>query len=207
VAESPVSPAEIVLSKNMQLLSPRIPAKVEPTVEQRGLQFFIEQYLMKTPDAPSADRHLAVYSGGTLAMQTVMIAVGLAGLSHKQGDRAMNLIARQKYTAALKQTGQLIAAGPSDTSSVMGPLRAVVTLAMFEVVQGKGSKLSTGTANIHILGAIALLRNVVPRSPMPVFGARAILQLMYSLVSERSPLAPRPFISDRRKESKLTWLS
>lgn len=168
----------------MELLSPKIQAKVEPTVEQRGLQFFIEQYLMKTPDAPSLDRHLAVYSGSTEAMQNVMIAVGLSGLSHRQEDRAMNLVARQKYTTALKQTGQLIAAGPSDAISVMGPLRAVVTLAMFEVVQGKGSKLSTGTANIHILGAIALLRNVVPKSQMPIFGARALLQLMYSLVSE-----------------------
>lgn len=184
--DGPASPAEIVLSKNMQLLSPKIPSKVEPTLEQRGLQFFIEQYLMKTPDAPSADRHLAVYSGSTQAMQTVMMAVGLAGLSHKRGDKAMNLIARQKYTAALKQTGQLIATGPSDVISVMGPLRAVVTLAMFEVVQGKGSKLSTGTANIHILGAIALLRNVVPHSQYPVFGARAILQLMYSLVGVQS---------------------
>lgn len=183
VADSPTSQAEIVLSRNLEILSPRIQSKIEPTLEQRGLQFFIEQYLMSTPDAPSLDRHLAVYSGNTEAMQTVMMAVGLAGLSHRKGDRAMNLMARQKYTLALKQTGQLIAAGPSDTVAVMGPLRAVVTLAMFEVVQGKGSKLSTGTANIHILGAIALLRNVVPQSQMPVFGARAILQLMYSLVS------------------------
>ncbi|KAF7532095.1 hypothetical protein G7054_g8275 [Neopestalotiopsis clavispora] len=197
VDDGPASPAEIVLSKNMQLLSPKIPSKVEPTLEQRGLQFFIEQYLMKTPDAPSADRHLAVYSGSTQAMQTVMMAVGLAGLSHKRGDKAMNLIARQKYTAALKQTGQLIATGPSDVISVMGPLRAVVTLAMFEVVQGKGSKLSTGTANIHILGAIALLRNVVPHSQYPVFGARAILQLMYSLLIPSqvtdTPLPPQFF--------------
>jgi hypothetical protein len=175
----------------MELLSPKMQTRVEPTMEQRGLQFFIEQYLMKTPDAPSADRHLAVYSGSTEAMQTVMIAVGLAGLSHKKGDRAMNLVARQKYTTALKQTSQLIAAGPADAIAVMGPLRAVVSLAMFEVVQGKGSKLSTGTANIHILGAIALLRNVVPKSQMPVFGARAILQLMYSLVS-------RPLVLDVR---------
>ncbi|KAK6088344.1 White-opaque regulator 1-like protein 2 [Seiridium cupressi] len=182
ITESPASPAEIVLSRNMELLSPKIQAKVEPTVEQRGLQFFIEQYLMTTPDAPSADRHLAVYSGSSQAMQSVMIAVGLAGLSHKRGDEEMNLLARQKYTTALKQTSQLIATGPADAIAVMGPLRAVVTLAMFEVVQGKGSKLSTGTANIHILGAIALLKNVVPKSQMPIFGARAILQLMYSLL-------------------------
>ncbi|KAH8200239.1 hypothetical protein TruAng_005575 [Truncatella angustata] len=157
-------------------------ARVEPTIDQRGLQFFVDQYLMKTPDAPSLGRHLAVYSGSSEAMQTIMIAVGLAGLSHKQGDRAMNLVARQKYTTAMKQTRQLIATGPNDAVSVMAPLRAVVSLAMFEVVQGKGSKLSTGTANIHILGAIALLRNVVPKSQMPIFGARAILQLMYSLL-------------------------
>ncbi|KAI1847817.1 hypothetical protein JX265_009245 [Neoarthrinium moseri] len=197
VADSPQSPAEMVLSRNMELLSPKLHAKIEPTLEQRGLRFFVEQYLMKSPDAPQASRHLAVYSGSSEAMQTVMIAVGLAGLSNRQADRAMNLVARQKYTTALKQTGQLIAAGPSDTVSVMGPLRAVVTLAMFEVVQGKGSRLSTGTANIHIFGAIALLKHVVPTSQVPVAGARAILQLMFSLFIPSqvtdTPMSPQFF--------------
>ncbi|KAH8668336.1 hypothetical protein BX600DRAFT_254071 [Xylariales sp. PMI_506] len=180
-ADGTESSAAIILNRNMQLLSPRIHATVEPTLEQRGIQFFIDNYLMKTPDAPQASQHLAVYSGSSPAMQSVMMAVGLAALSNKQGDRAMNLIARQKYTTALKQTGQLIASRPIDTPSVMSPLRAVVMLALFEVVQGRGSKLSTGTANIHIFGAIALLRTVFPASRLPVAGARAILQLMFSL--------------------------
>jgi hypothetical protein len=133
LGDSPTSPAEMVLNRNLELLSPKMQVAVEPTLEQRGLQFFIEQYLMKSPDAPQAARHLAVYSGSSDAIQTVMIAVGLAGLSNRARDRSMNLVARQKYVTALKQTGQLIATGPSDTLSVMSPLRAVVTLAMFEV--------------------------------------------------------------------------
>lgn len=133
LADSPASQAEMVLSRNLEMLSPKIQSAVEPTLEQRGLQFFIEQYLMKSPDAPQAARHLAVYSGRSESLQTVMMAVGLAGLSNRKGDRSMNLVARQKYVTALKQTGRLVAMGPSDTMSVMGPLRTVVMLAMFEV--------------------------------------------------------------------------
>ncbi|KAI0123845.1 hypothetical protein BJ170DRAFT_98432 [Xylariales sp. AK1849] len=179
--DSPALSAAVVLSRNMELLSPRMQSKVEPTMEQRGLEFFIEHYLMKGPDAPQASHQLDVYSGSSNAMQTAMIAVGLAGLSNKSGDRAMNLIARQKYTTALKQTGQLIALGSHDALTTISPLRAVVTLALFEVVQGNGSKLSTGTANIHIFGAIALLRNMLPSTKMPADGARGLLQLMFSL--------------------------
>jgi hypothetical protein len=102
-------------------------------MEQRGLEFFIQRYLMRNPEAPQTAEQLAVYSNRNDAMQSVMLAVGLAGLSNIKGDKAMNLLSRQKYTMALKQTGQLIATKPTSPLSVMAPLRAVVTLALFEV--------------------------------------------------------------------------
>ena len=45
----------------------------------------------------------------------------------------MNVLSRQKYTDALRQTSQLIAAKPSQPGAAMFPVRAVITLALFEV--------------------------------------------------------------------------
>ncbi|KAK8034769.1 hypothetical protein PG993_009764 [Apiospora rasikravindrae] len=164
-----------------QTVSPRICMTVEPTIEQKGYRFFLDRYLLGQPDAPQNSEQLAAYASGPDALQNVMVAVGLAGLSNTQGDKAMNVLSRQKYTDALRQTSQLIAAKPTKPGAVMFPVRAVITLALFEIVQGGGSKLSTGTANIHIHGAIALLRGVLPIRTAPAGGVRGILQLMFSL--------------------------
>lgn len=107
--------------------------KVEPTIEQKGLQFFLDRYLLGQPDAPTNNEQLAAYSSGPAAMQNVIIAVGLAGLSNTVGDRAMNMLSRQKYTQALTQVQGLIAAKPTASTTVIPPLRIVVTLALFEV--------------------------------------------------------------------------
>ncbi|KAK8058960.1 hypothetical protein PG994_009408 [Apiospora phragmitis] len=167
--------------RKSQAVSPRICMRVEPTIEQKGYRFFLDRYLLGQPDAPTNSEQLAAYASGPDALQNVMVAVGLAGLSNTQGDRAMNVLSRQKYTDALRQTSQLIAAKPTQPGAVMFPVRAVITLALFEIVQGGGSKLSTGTANIHIHGAIALLRGVLPIRTAPAGGVRGILQLMFSL--------------------------
>lgn len=129
--------AAAVWNHKLELLSPKMYGAVMPTLEQRGLDFFIQRYLMRNPEAPQTAEQLAVYSNRSDAMQSVMLAVGLAGLSNIQGDRAMNLLSRQKYTLALRQTGQLISTKPSDPLSLMAPLRAVVTLALFEVATSR----------------------------------------------------------------------
>ncbi|KAK8003151.1 hypothetical protein PG989_002870 [Apiospora arundinis] len=181
---SPVSrraSTAVAALRNRQAVAPGICMTVEPTIEQKGYRFFLDRYLMGQPDAPQNSEQLAAYASGPDALQNVMVAVGLAGLSNTQGDRAMNVLSRQKYTDALRQTSQLIAAKPSQPGAVMFPVRAVITLALFEIVQGGGSKLSTGTANIHIHGAIALLRGVLPIRTAPAGGVRGILQLMFSL--------------------------
>ncbi|KAK6834278.1 hypothetical protein PG987_008972 [Apiospora arundinis] len=184
---SPVSrraSTAVAALRNRQAVAPGICMTVEPTIEQKGYRFFLDRYLMGQPDAPQNSEQLAAYASGPDALQNVMVAVGLAGLSNTQGDRAMNVLSRQKYTDALRQTSQLIAAKPSQPGAVMFPVRAVITLALFEIVQGGGSKLSTGTANIHIHGAIALLRGVLPIRTAPAGGVRGILQLMFSLLTE-----------------------
>ncbi|KAJ2970984.1 hypothetical protein NUW58_g9541 [Xylaria curta] len=158
-----------------------MPRKVELNLDQRGLKFYVERYLLNHPDSPRTPELMDLYFGGQEAMQNVMIAVGLAGMSNLLGNKSMGLIARSKYVTALKQTGQLIAGAFRNQEGIMRPLRAIVTLALFEVVQGKGSRASAGSANTHIHGAVALTRSVLPVANSPNGGAGGILQLMFSM--------------------------
>lgn len=86
---------------------------------------------MNHPDSPRTHDQVATYCAEVGTTQNVMIAVGLAGLSNLQGDKNLNMVARSQYVAALKHTGQLIAA--NDPSSLVARVRGVVALALFEV--------------------------------------------------------------------------
>ncbi|KAI8628614.1 hypothetical protein F5Y19DRAFT_107371 [Xylariaceae sp. FL1651] len=175
------SPAAAVAIASRELVASRIPRRVEPNLDQRGLQFYVERYLLNHPDSPRTPNFMEQYFSNADAMQNAMIAVGLAGMSNLLGNKSMNLVARSKYVTALKQTGQLIAGASQNYMTVVKPLRSIVTLALFEVVQGKGSRLTAGSANTHINGAVALLRSVLPVANAPNGGARGVLQLMFSM--------------------------
>ncbi|KAI1326091.1 hypothetical protein F5Y16DRAFT_249588 [Xylariaceae sp. FL0255] len=187
------SPTSMALSSN-GLAMTRIPRRVEPNLDQRGIQFFVERYLLNHPDSPNTPALRDAYMGDGDAIQNVMIAVGLAGMSNLLGNKSMNLVARSKYITALKQTGQLIASATRDPKAVNKPLMSIVTLALFEVVQGKGSKVTAGSANTHINGAVALARSALPVAGAPDGGARGVLQLMFSMLipsqMTETPLPP-----------------
>ncbi|KAI1755538.1 hypothetical protein F4782DRAFT_488884 [Xylaria castorea] len=164
-----------------EIIASRIPRRVEPNLDQRGLKFYVERYLLNHPDSPRSPELMELYFGNDEAIRNVMIAVGLAGMSNLLGNKSMNLAARSKYVTALKQTGQLIASASRDPRTIVKPLRSIVTLALFEVVQGKGSRVSAGSANTHVHGAVALTRSVLPVPNSPNGGARGVLQLMFSM--------------------------
>ncbi|KAK5627623.1 hypothetical protein RRF57_003338 [Xylaria bambusicola] len=172
---SPNEAQEIVASKS------KIPRRVEPNIDQRGLEFYVERYLLNHPDSPRTPELMDLYFGDGDAMRSVMIAVGLAGMSNSLGNKSISLVARSKYVTALKQTGQLLVTASRDQKSFMKPLRSIVTLALFEVVQNKGSKLTASSAYTHIHGAVALSRSVLPVNNSPDGGARGILQLLFSM--------------------------
>ncbi|KAI0199590.1 hypothetical protein F4808DRAFT_209834 [Astrocystis sublimbata] len=165
-----------------EVITSRIPRRVEPNLDQRGLKFYAERYLLNHPDSPRTPALMDVYFGDDEAIRNVMIAVGLAGMSNLLGNKSMNLAARAKYVTALKQTGQLLAGTSRDPQTIVKPLRSIVTLALFEVVQGKGSRVSAGSANTHVHGAVALARSVLPNPKAPNGGARGCLQLMLSML-------------------------
>ncbi|KAJ3572745.1 hypothetical protein NPX13_g4946 [Xylaria arbuscula] len=164
-----------------QVIASKIPRRVEPNIDQRGLKFYVERYLLNHPDSPHTPELMDLYFGDSDAMRSVMIAVGLAGMSNLLGNKSMSLVARSKYVTALKQTGQLLATATREPKSFMKPMRSIVTLALFEVVQTKGSKLTAGSANTHIHGAVALSQSILPVAHSPNGGARGILQLLFSM--------------------------
>ncbi|KAI0841674.1 hypothetical protein F5Y06DRAFT_293372 [Hypoxylon sp. FL0890] len=175
-SESP--PARTPLSPR-GLVSTRVPKQVDPNMDQQGMQFYINRYLMNHPDSPKTRDEVAAYFSNSDASQNVMIAVGLAGLSNLQGNKNMNLLARSKYVAALKQTGQLITS--NDPAGLEERLRSVVTLALFEVVQNKGPRMTVGSASTHVNGAVAVLRSVLPIPDSPNQGAHGVIQLLFSM--------------------------
>lgn len=114
-----------------RMVHAKLPKKVNLSMEQQGLHFYINRYLMNHPDSPRTGDQVAAYCSSAGASQNVMIAVGLSGLSNLMGNKNMNLLARSKYVTALKQTGQLIAS--NDPANFVARVRSVVTLALFEV--------------------------------------------------------------------------
>ncbi|KAK2042270.1 hypothetical protein LZ31DRAFT_526531 [Colletotrichum somersetense] len=151
---------------------------IGPTLEEQGVQFYVNRYLIGHPDEPKSGQELA--TEGWIwhpAMQDVMCAVGLAGLYNLTGNVEMMATAREKYGSALRQTGKLIR--PPNTPSLDVTMRSVVALAMFEVV--KGTHHSTGTVNAHVMGGAALMRSWCPMPSLPFAGFRALLQLCYSM--------------------------
>lgn len=105
---------------------------VGPTMEEQGLHFYVNRYLLGHPDEPKSPQDLATEPWmWHPALQDVMCAVGLAGLYNLNGNVKMMAMAREKYGSALRQTGKLIR--PPHTPSIDVTMRSVVALAMFEV--------------------------------------------------------------------------
>ncbi|EFQ33270.1 uncharacterized protein GLRG_08414 [Colletotrichum graminicola M1.001] len=105
---------------------------IGPTLEEQGIQFYVNRYLIGHPDEPKSGQDLATQGWvWHPAVQDVMCAVGLAGLYNLTGNVEMMATAREKYGSALRQTGKLIR--PPHTPSIDVTMRSVVALAMFEV--------------------------------------------------------------------------
>lgn len=64
---------------------------IGPSLEERGIQFYVDRYLLGHPDEPKTIGELG--SSAWLwnpALQHVMAAVGLAGLSNLTGNAGMS---------------------------------------------------------------------------------------------------------------------
>lgn len=106
-----------------------------------------------------------------------MTAIGLGGLANLTGDQEMETVARQKYGLALQHTAKSIQ--NSTNIEPTSAMRAVVMLALFELVRGN-QEVSAGVKT-HIMGAAALLGSIIDKVSCPGGGSRWLLQLCFSL--------------------------
>ncbi|KPA40109.1 hypothetical protein FLAG1_07005 [Fusarium langsethiae] len=171
---------------------PRLPTPIDSSIEDQGIQFYVNRYLIGHPDEP---RHPGDLTNTEWlwdpAVQDIMAAVGLASLSNLRGDSSMMTTARQKYGLALRQTGRLIQTSSMPDFEVT--MRSVVMLAMFEVcaltpdavqyspMLVKGANQGIAHVHAHVMGGVALLRRWLPMPAAAFLGVRAMVQMSYSL--------------------------
>ncbi|KAF9775785.1 hypothetical protein IL306_006096 [Fusarium sp. DS 682] len=171
---------------------PRLSPPIDTSLEEQGIQFYINRYLIGHPDEPRSPGDLP-HTGWLWdpAVQDVMAAVGLASLSNLRDDPNMMTIARQRYGMALRQTGRLVQTSSMPDFEVT--MRSVVMLAMFEVCAPtpnasqdtpmlvKGAYQGLGHVHAHVMGGLALLRRWLPMPATAFLGVRAMVQMSYSL--------------------------
>ncbi|RGP69756.1 hypothetical protein FLONG3_7708 [Fusarium longipes] len=171
---------------------PRLPTPIDSSIEDQGVQFYVNRYLIGHPDEPRYPGDLTNTEWlWDPAVQDIMAAVGLASLSNLRSDSSMMTMARQKYGLALRQTGRLIQSSSMPDFEVT--MRSVVMLAMFEVcaltpdavqyppMLVKGAHQGIAHVHAHVMGGVALLRRWLPMPAAAFLGVRALVQMSYSL--------------------------
>ena len=135
-----------------------MPIAIGPTMEEQGIQFYMNHYLLNLPKEPSSQAGQKTLAWlFHPALQDVMAAVGLAALSNLNGDAEMSDLSRKKYVSAMSQTGKLIMRPtPADAYST---LRTVVMLALFEV-------RSDFCIFLHLFASVCLRESNVLRQRM-----------------------------------------
>jgi hypothetical protein len=112
--------------------TPRLYSPVQASIEEQAKHFCFDRYIIGQPDEPQSPSDLRS-SPWVLepALEDIVVAVGLAGLSHTRSDPQIMANACQRYAGALRQTGQLIQSG--NKLNLNATTRLVVMLALFEV--------------------------------------------------------------------------
>ncbi|KAB5569997.1 hypothetical protein GE09DRAFT_1054910 [Coniochaeta sp. 2T2.1] len=175
---TPVSRRSSVAQQAL-LIASKLPQTVPPTFFEKGIQFYVDHYILGYPQEAktAADLRDAPWMS-TPDVAEVMAAVGLSGLSNLTRDNEIDLAARQKYGLVLRNMAKSIT-NPARLDPRVA-VKMVVLLAMFEVVQGTSE--TAGSVRAHIMGAAALLRSVVPKMTEPTGAFRGILQLQFSML-------------------------
>ncbi|KIH88135.1 hypothetical protein SPBR_06856 [Sporothrix brasiliensis 5110] len=151
-----------------------------PTLFDRGLQFYLDHYLYGHPESPPKSGVIEVDTPWILdpATRTIAAAVGMAGIANLKGDDQIQMLARDNYGIGLKMTAMTIDKPGLDTLNHV--MRSIVLLAMFEIV--RGANQSFGSANIHVMGAAALMRHFLPILPTSLHPYRGLIQISCSLL-------------------------
>ena len=161
----------------------RLPKPVEPTVFEKGMQFYVDRYVLGYPQEVQTPTDLQDTQWiSTPEITDIMAAVGLSALSNLTGNVDMEIAARQKYGLVLRSTAKSLQNPAALALDPRTAIRKVVLLTMFEVVQGTSEVPISVRA--HIMGAAALLTSLVPNLPPSSLANvfRGIVQLCFSMV-------------------------
>ncbi|KAK3997350.1 hypothetical protein QBC44DRAFT_93408 [Cladorrhinum sp. PSN332] len=178
---SPTSTKPLVKVEKGRLPGQGLIKDIPASTVDKAIQFYIEHYVIGLPDEPRAGQELRglqwVHAPAT---RNIMAAVGLAGLANINGDKEMDTLAGQHYGLALQKMSTSITGKDVSGLDLEVILRAVVMMAMFEVVRGN----KTGaTARTHIMGGAAILTSFLPFHKSQSEGLRGLLQLCFSMVA------------------------
>ncbi|KAK0732846.1 hypothetical protein B0T21DRAFT_385030 [Apiosordaria backusii] len=161
----------------------RVPKEIPINAVDKAIQFYIEHYVIGLPDEPKVGQELQgkvwVHSPAT---REIMAAVGLASLSNITGDKTMSTLSKQHYGRALQRISTSIMAKHVPELDLDVILRAVVMMAMYEVVRGRDEKPASG-ARTHIMGGAAILTSFLPFHQSQTEGLRGLLQLCFSMIA------------------------
>ena len=131
-AAVPPPSTTVITNSRKSSAEKRLIKEICATPVDKGIQFYIEHYVIGLPDEPRAGHELqGIKWFHSRATRDIIAAVGMAGLSNLTGDKEMGALSRYHYGLALHNVA----------SSVRGPesleldliMRIVVMMAMYEV--------------------------------------------------------------------------
>lgn len=150
------------------------------TPVEQGLHFYLENYHYGHPESPPKGGDITVHIPWILdpSARLIASAIGLAGLGNLAGDDQTRITSWQNYLTGLQMTAKTLKT--PDLATLNNAMRCIVLMAMFEIV--RGANKSSGNANVHVMGAAALLRHFLPVLPKRLNPYRGLLQLCFSLL-------------------------
>ncbi|KAK0674247.1 hypothetical protein QBC41DRAFT_309674 [Cercophora samala] len=183
-SQSPQSTSSVITFKReAPEVGYRVTKEIPINAVDRAIQFYIEHYVIGLPDEPKVGQELQgrpwVHSAIT---REIMAAVGLASLSNIRGDKKLSTISKQHYGRALQNISSSIMAKHVPELDLDLILRAVVMMAMYEMVCGRDDKPAPG-ARTHIMGGAAILTSFLPFHQSQSEGLRGLLQLCFSMIA------------------------
>ncbi|KAJ5324937.1 hypothetical protein N7476_003537 [Penicillium atrosanguineum] len=159
---------------------PTIPVAVSSTVDEQGLNFFFHRFVTAISMLETAPPELKI-SPWLEAMllhppvRDAAISVGLAAKSNVTRDRAIRLVAKEKYAVAIGSVRVAVdnpqQANPDET------FKLIVMLSLYEMVSCTTKQPDSWT--VHVDGAAALLKQLAFNQTLKVFRPRPQLQYYY----------------------------
>ncbi|KAG9239468.1 hypothetical protein BJ875DRAFT_448170 [Amylocarpus encephaloides] len=158
------------------------PQNLSTPADDEGIKFFFTHYV-SVVSTNSAGQVILTSSplwdavSSNTSFYNAVSSVGFAGLSNVTKDQGHMIVARKKYAVALDEIKALLKSAPKQ--HLDGAFKSVLTLAVFEVVNGTpGASNSWG---VHVEGAAALLRMMNPKANS-MLGMRVQTQIYFSLL-------------------------